>query len=190
MKWTNKFKKINGKPAKYTPRQNSLELDENGYNLNGEYNSQEEKTNVDEDYRQNVGDYNLGEAYVNNASPNPISSVVWEREEFDPTELKESVSDIFISRKFQGLNKPGCFAIIAFLTLCSTFLSFSWPSVSFLNQFSGPIVIIIAAVIISLSLYSYLSRSIAYKIIFCLTAKKNVFIVVEESETKKCFHKL
>lgn len=190
MKWTDKFKKIKGKPTKDVPKSNSLEPDENDYNLYGEYASNEVDGNSGGAHNPNEGDYNLGEAYVTSARPKPISSVAWEREEFDPSKVLESITGIFTSRKAKGLGKPGCLAIIVLMTLCSTFLALSFPDVSLQSQESGLIAVVIISVIVVISIFSYLSRSIAYKISFCLTAKKNVFVAIEESEANKVVSQL
>lgn len=189
-KWTDKFRKIKGKPTNNAPKSNSLEPDESDYNLVGEYASNEINGIAGETYNPNEGDYNLGEAYVTSARSKPINSVVWEKEEFDPSKVQESVTGIFTSRKVKGLGKPGCLAIIVWITFCSTFLALSWSDISLQSQESGLIAVLIIAAIVAISIFSYLSRSIAYKINFCLTAKKNVFVVIEESETNKMVSQL
>ena len=117
MKWTDKFKKIKGKPTKNAPGSNSLEPNEKVYNQNGEYASNEVDEDAEGAYNPNEGDYNLNEEYVT-VIPNmpipkpscnfsavefskgqPIPSIqdAYEKEEFGPCKAEAMISGTFLT---------------------------------------------------------------------------------------------
>lgn len=185
MKWTEKFRKKRGNEAKTSSPENEPKHNEGDYNLSGEYVSGKVTAYIREEYNPSEGDYNLGESYVTSEPPKPIGSVAWEKETFDPRNVKEEITEIFTSKKFKGFQQSGCATVIAFVALCSMALAASWPRIIRSSQESGLIAVAIIAAVVLISIFAFTTRTMAYKVSFCLTAKKNVFVLIEETENKK-----
>jgi hypothetical protein len=204
MKWTNKFKKINGNPAKNTPRQNSLEPDENGYNLNGKCVSQEEISNISKGYSPNKSDYNLDEDYPTIIPDNPIHKSqcnfsplefskgqripsiqdAYEKEEFDPGKTKAMISGTFLTHPLTGTDCSGCMIAFFIIALSPILLGFGWSSIIAYGQepIAGFFIIAFLFVIL-FAIFANLKSKCT--ITFYLTKKDNLFVEIAPSKEKK-----
>lgn len=204
-KWTDKFRKIKGKPTNNAPKSNSLEPDESDYNLVGEYASNEINGIAGEMYNPNEGDYNLGEEYVtvipdmpipkpscnfsavefSKGQPIPSIQDAHEKEEFDPGKAKAMISGTFLTNPLTGTGCSGCLIAFFIIVLSPILLGFGWSSVIAYGQEPVVVGFFVIAFLFVILFAIFANLQSKRTITFYVTQKDNLFVEIATSKEKK-----